>query len=74
MNWNPLVGLVALAYGALCIFWAIKKPVKIWDMAKIKIFRKVLGEKGTVIFFYVFGVLAIGVALWLFIWNPIPVS
>jgi|GEM_PF-249863 len=71
MNWNPLVGLVALVYGALCVLWGIKKPQKIWDMGKIKAFRKVLGEKGTVILFFVFGVAAIGVGLWLFIANPI---
>ncbi|MEX1308395.1 MAG: hypothetical protein AB1Z19_07700 [Eubacteriales bacterium] len=74
MNWNPLVGLLALVYGALCLFWGVKKPEKIWEMGKIKMFRKVLGEKGTVILFFVFGVAAVGVALWLFIANPIPIK
>ena len=44
MNWNPLVGLLALVYGALCLVWGVKKPEKIWEMGKIKAIRKVLGE------------------------------
>jgi len=71
MNWKPLVGLLLLAYGALCVLWGIKKPQKIWEMGKIKAFRKVLGEKGTVILFFVVGVVAIGFGLWFFISGAI---
>jgi len=47
MNWYPILGLLALAYTAL-IFWiTVAKPPKMWDMAKIKGFRKLLGDRGT---------------------------
>lgn len=71
MNWNPLVGLVLLVYGALCVFWGVKKPEKLWEIGKIKAFRKALGEKGTVILFIVFGIIAIGFAIWFFVAGPI---
>lgn len=71
MNWNPIVGLLAVIYAALVVFIAAKKPTAMWEMGKIKAFRKVLGEKGTVIFFYIWAVLFAAVALWLFIGQPI---
>lgn len=57
MAWQPLVALVLFAYAAFVIYIAAtKKPEKVWDMAKIRAFRKVLGEQGTVIFFYIWAV------------------
>ncbi|WP_420631011.1 hypothetical protein [Candidatus Leptofilum sp.] len=67
MNWFPLLGLLALAYAGLVFYLAAaKKPAAIWNMAKIQMFIKVLGEKGTIIFFYVWGVIFLGLAIWLF--------
>jgi len=71
MTWSPLLGILALAYAGLVVFIAAKKPPAMWEMGKIKGFRKVLGEKGTVIFFYVWAALALVLALWLFIAQPI---
>lgn len=53
MNVVPLLGLLAFAYAGMVVWIALKKPAKLWDMAKIRGFRKVLGEQGTVIFFYI---------------------
>jgi hypothetical protein len=66
MNWYPLLGLLALVYAGLVVFIALKKPEKIWNMCKIQLFIKVLGEKGTEIFFYVFAVVFLGLGIWLF--------
>jgi hypothetical protein len=66
MNWYPLLGLLALVYAGLVVFIALKKPEKIWNMGKIQLFIKVLGEKGTEIFFYVFAVVFLGLGIWLF--------
>ncbi|MAT43624.1 MAG: hypothetical protein CL609_14900 [Anaerolineaceae bacterium] len=66
MNWYPLLGLLALVYAGLVVFIALKKPVKIWNMGKIQLFIKLLGEKGTEIFFYVFAVVFLGLGIWLF--------
>lgn len=71
MNWNPLLGILALAYAGMVFFIALKRPPALWDIAKIKAFRKVLGEKGTVIFFIIWGVLFAGIAIWLLVGQPI---
>jgi hypothetical protein len=41
------------------------KPEGIWNMAKIRMVRKALGESGTVIFFYILAVLCLAVGVWL---------
>lgn len=65
MNTMALLGVLAILYAVICIFIAVKKPEKIWDMAKIKFFRKVLGEKGTVIFFCIWGAGFAVLGVWL---------
>ena len=67
MNWWALLGIVAAAYGVFAIFVALKKPEKIWNMAKVQGFVKKIGEKGTTIWFCVFGLILIGVGVWLII-------
>ncbi len=71
MNWNPILGLLALVYAVAVVFIAYKKPEGIWKMGKIQAFIKVLGEKGTVIFFYVWAVLFVVLGIWLFAAQPI---
>ncbi|WP_420644759.1 hypothetical protein [Candidatus Leptofilum sp.] len=67
MNWYPLLGLLAFAYAGLVIYLAAtKKPAAIWNMGKIQAFIKVLGEKGTVTFFYIWGALFAALGIWLF--------
>lgn len=65
MNGWALLGLILIAYAAVVAYITVKKPISIWDMAKIRLFRKVLGEKGTVGFFLVFAVIALGFGIWL---------
>ncbi|OPL08717.1 MAG: hypothetical protein AVO33_09055 [delta proteobacterium ML8_F1] len=60
-------GLVLILYGILVVVIAQKKPPRIWQMKKIKFFVRVLGEKGTVIFFDVFGALAMLLGVWLLV-------
>ncbi|WP_461205966.1 hypothetical protein [Clostridium sp. DL1XJH146] len=66
MNVYALLGILAILYVVAVVYIAVKKPTKIWEMAKIKIFRKVLGDKGTVIFFYVWAAAFVVLAIWLF--------
>lgn len=61
------LGLLAFVYAAFVVYIALKQPPKLWEMAKIRGFRKVLGEKGTVIFFYIFAVIVVGLGIWAFI-------
>ena len=65
MNGWGILGLVLIAYAAAVVYITAKKPENIWEMPKIKLFRKVLGEKGTVIFFYLFAAVALGFGIWL---------
>lgn len=67
MNIFPLLGLLAFAYAAIVVVIAIKKPEKIWSMGKIQLFIKILGEKGTVIFFYIWAVIFVGLGIWAFL-------
>ncbi len=65
MNVMALLGILCLLYSGVVLLIAIKKPPKIWQMGKIQMFVKVLGEQGTVYFFYGFAVLFDILGLWL---------
>lgn len=65
MNGIALLGVFLVLYAGAVVFITVKKPEGIWNMAKIRMFRKVLGESGTVIFFYIFAVLCLAVGVWL---------
>lgn len=64
MNYYPLLALLAFAYSSLVFWITIKKPAKLWDMKKIQGFVKILGEKGTEIFFYSIGIIVAGLGIW----------
>ena len=65
MSWYPLLALLCFVYTGLVIWIALKKPPKLWDMAKIRAFRKVLSDRGTEIFFYVWAVAFAALGVWL---------
>ena len=67
MNGLAFLGIIMVIYSAFVVWIAIKKPPKIWGMAKVKLFIKVLGEKGTVIFFYIFALIVAVVGVWLIV-------
>jgi hypothetical protein len=58
-------GIVAIVYAVVVVVITVVKPEKIWKMKKIQLFEKVLGEKGTEIFFYIFAVAAVVLGVWL---------
>lgn len=59
MNTLALIGIILAIYGLAVIGIAIKKPEPIWKLKKIQVFINILGEKGTLIFFYIFGGLCV---------------
>jgi hypothetical protein len=65
MDGLALLGLILIVYAGAVIFITVKKPEQIWNMAKIKLFRKMLGDRGTEIFFYLFALAAAGFGVWL---------
>ena len=65
MNFMPLLGILAILYAVMVFVVAVKKPPNMWNMKKIEMFRKVLGEKGTVIFFIIWGIVFTALGIWL---------
>lgn len=59
-------GVLAVLYAAAVVVIAITKPEKIWNMKKIELFKKWMGEKGTEVFFYVWAVIFLVLGIWLF--------
>ena len=67
MNGLALLGIFLIIYAVAVVYIAAKKPEAIWNMAKIRMFRKILGDRGTVIFFYIFAIASAGVGIWLMV-------
>lgn len=63
MNLYPLFALIAFAYAALVWFIIIKKPKSMMKLGKVEMFQKMIGEKATDIFYYVFGAIAAGLGV-----------
>lgn len=57
--------ILAILYAAVVVVIAALKPEKIWKMRKIEWFRKVLGDTGTEIFFYVWAMMFLALGVWL---------
>ncbi len=67
MNGLALLGLFLIIYSGIVVLLAVKQPKSIWEMAKVRFFRKLFGEKGTVIFFYIIAAIALGFGIWLLV-------
>ena len=58
-------GLVLILYAFFVIYITIKRPKSIWQKKKIKTFINLIGERGTVILFFVWSALVLAVAVFL---------
>lgn len=67
MDGLALLGILLVIYAVAVFFIAFKKPEKVWKMAKIQMFVKLMGVGGTVIFFYVFAAICFGAGIWLIV-------
>lgn len=67
MNGLALLGLFLILDAVAIVVLTIKKPRAIWGMSKIKFFIKLLGDKGTAIFFYIFAAVSLGFGIWLLV-------
>ncbi len=71
MNWQPLAGIFAFLYAGFVAYVGVtKKPESVWDMAKVRFFRKILGEKGAQIFFIIWAIIFVGLGIWAFMLTP----
>lgn len=59
------LGILALVYAVAVVVIAVLKPEKIWNLKKIEMFKKVLGDRGTEIFFYIWALLFLVLGIWL---------
>jgi hypothetical protein len=60
-------GILAILYAVFVVVIAVMKPEKIWNMKKIEMFKKVLGDKGTEIFFYIWALGFLFLGIWLLV-------
>jgi hypothetical protein len=60
-------GILALLYAVAVVVIAVMKPEKIWNMKKIEMFKRFLGDKGTEIFFYIWALGFVFLGVWLLI-------
>ncbi|SHJ50706.1 hypothetical protein SAMN02745751_02722 [Dethiosulfatibacter aminovorans DSM 17477] len=58
-------GILAVVYALAVVLIAVMKPEKIWNMKKIELFKKFLGDKGTEIFFYIWALGFLVLGIWL---------
>ena len=67
MDTITIIAYGLIIYGIIAIALAYFKPKSIWKIGKIQGFVQLLGEKGTVIFFDLIGVLTIAGGIYLLI-------
>ena len=60
-------GVLAVIYAVAVVVIAVVKPEMIWNMKKIEMFKKVLGDKGTEIFFYIWALIFLVLGIWLLV-------
>jgi hypothetical protein len=65
MQTTRIIGVLLILYAAIVLFLTINKPKAVWKMKKIKMFEKIFGERGTILFFYIVAFIALGVGVYL---------
>ena len=65
-----VLGIFLIVYGVFClVIGLLKAPAVIWNMAKIEVFKKMLGVIGTQIFLSVWGAAALVGGIVLLVYN-----
>ncbi len=62
-----ILGIILIVYALMVVIIAVLKPEKIWNMKKIELFKKFLGDRGTEIFFYIWALIFLILGIWLLI-------
>lgn len=60
-----LWAILAILYAGIVVVIAVLKPEKIWNMKKIEFFKKIMGDKGTEAFFYIWALIFLVLGVWL---------
>lgn len=59
------LSIFLILYGILVLYLVLTKSNLLFKNVKIKLFHKLFGEKGTYIFILIFGLIALGVGIYL---------
>ena len=60
-----ILAILLILWGLATMAVAIFKPKKLWQNAKIQGFVQLITETGSVVFFIIVGLIAIGFGLWI---------
>ena len=60
-----ILSIFLIIYGIIVLYLTLSKSSIVFKNPKTKMFQKLLGEKGTYVFFLLFGLIALGVGIYL---------
>ncbi len=60
-----ILSIFLIIYGILVLYLTLSKSNLVFKNPKTKMFQKLLGKKGTYVFFLLFGLIALGVGIYL---------
>ncbi|NDL68763.1 hypothetical protein [Anaerotalea alkaliphila] len=69
MSGVELFGVLLILYGVFVFWTALKQPQVIWEMAHTKLFRRLLTDKGALIFFHVVAAVSLLVGIGMLLWG-----
>jgi len=61
-----ILGILVILYAIFFVVIAVVKPGVVWNSQKTERLKKVLGERGAGIFFYIWALLILALGIWLF--------
>lgn len=61
-----ILSVLVVLYSVFFFVIAIVKPEVVWESKKTQRIKKVLGERGAGIFFYIWALLILALGIWLF--------
>jgi hypothetical protein len=61
-----ILGILVMLYAMVFVVIAVVKPGVVWNSKKTETLKKVFGEIGTGIFFYIWALLILALGIWLF--------
>lgn len=61
-----VLGILVVLYAAFFFMIAVVRPGVVWNSRKTERLKKVFGERGAGIFFYIWALLILALGIWLF--------
>lgn len=61
-----VLGVLVVLYAMFFVVIAVVKPGVVWNSKKTERLKKVLGDRGAGVFFYIWALLILALGIWLF--------